>query len=344
MRAPAFWSRPPGVASRLLAPAGAVYAAATAARLHRSVPVRMAVPVISVGNLVAGGTGKTPVVLDLLARLGAAGVRAQALTRGYRGRLAGPVRVDLAAHDAGAVGDEALLLAARAPTWVARDRRLGARAAVADGAAALVLDDAHQSPGLVKDLALVVVDGEVGFGNGAVVPAGPLREPVSVGLARADAVAVLGDDRAGVGTTLAAAGWGGRPVWPARLVPDRVVVGAADDAAGDRPAGWLEGRDVLAFAGIGRPEKFFQTLVDLGARVVAHSGFPDHHRYRPDEVMAVVEDAVRRGARPVTTAKDWVRLPAAARAMVSVVTVRIAWDAPGEVVSALGAVVAGRGG
>src|SRR5947209_10030666 len=193
MRAPEFWHEPPGLAANLLAPVGAAWD--LAARLRRAVarPYRAPVPVLCVGNLVAGGSGKTPIVLSLAGMLREAGIAVHIVTRGYGGDLAGPVRVDPDRHDAIAVGDEALLLAASAPCWVARDRAAGSAAAAEAGAAIILLDDGFQNPSVAKDLSLVVVDSEYGFGNGRVMPAGPLREPVAPGLARTDAILLIGD-------------------------------------------------------------------------------------------------------------------------------------------------------
>ncbi len=309
MKAPGFWQRPPGPMARLLAPAGTLVAAAARRRQRRARPAVAGVPVICVGNLVVGGAGKTPVAIALGRLLETLGQRPAFLCRGYRGRLAGPVAVDLARHDARAVGDEALLLAAHAPTWVARDRAAGARAAVAAGAGAIVMDDGFQNPGLAKDLSLLVVDGATGLGNGLVLPAGPLRERPRDGLARAHAIVLMGADATGAATTLA----GGRPLLRARLVPEPA-------------APWLHGARVLAFAGIARPEKLFDTLRRNGARLVAAVGFPDHHVYTEDEIMRLVERAAAAGAAPVTTAKDFARLPEAARPMVRVLTVAVRWD------------------
>ncbi|HET8727370.1 MAG TPA: tetraacyldisaccharide 4'-kinase [Alphaproteobacteria bacterium] len=309
MKTPRFWYRPRGAAATVLAPLGQVYDAA--GRLRRSLanPHRAGIPVICVGNLVAGGAGKTPVAIAIVRHLKQRGVDAHFLTRGYRGREKGPVRVDLARHDARAVGDEPMLLAAVAPTWVARDRARGAAAAEAAGAAAIVMDDGFQNPRLAKDLSFLVVDGEVGFGNRQVIPAGPLRETARGGLARATAVIVMGDDRHGIGVEAAARGL---PVLHGRL----------------RPAGrtdWLRGSAVVAFAGIARPDKFFDTLKALGARLVADFGYGDHHRFRPDEIMQMADLAGAAGALLVTTAKDYARLPDEARPMVKVLAVEVAW-------------------
>lgn len=303
---PDFWARP-GLVSTLLQPLAWGYAASSAARIAWTRPWRAAVKVICIGNLVVGGAGKTPVALSLAARLSASGRAPHILSRGYGGRLEGPVRVDPARHQADDVGDEPLLLAASAPTWVARDRRAGAEAAISAGAKLLLLDDGHQNPRLAKDLSLLVVDGEYGFGNGSVLPAGPLREPIAAGLARAQAVVLLGEDRAGIAPLLA-----GRPLLRARLVPEH--------AAG------FAGRSIVAFAGIGRPAKFFATLEGCGAQLVARHGFPDHHPYREAELRRLQQEADASRALLVTTAKDAVRLPPSWRARIAVLRVAIAWE------------------
>ncbi len=311
MRSPEFWGGKPGLVAGLLAPVGAAWDAA--GRLRRAVtrPYRAPVPVICVGNLVAGGSGKTPVVLSLAGVLPGA----HAVTRGYGGSLAGPVRVT-AAHTAREVGDEALLLAARLPSWVARDRAAGIRAAVAEGATAILLDDGFQNPTVEKDLSLVVVDAGYGFGNRRVIPAGPLRERIAPGLARADAIVVIGD-----GPDPEALAGAGRPILRADLVP----------VAGDRFAG----KTVVAFAGIGRPEKFFATLRGLGTVLAAAHEFPDHHPYRAAEIATLTEEAARIGAILVTTSKDWARLDEAARAQVAVLEVEIAWRDPAALAALL---------
>lgn len=309
MRAPDFWHEPPGLTAGLLAPAGAAWD--LAARLRRAVarPYRAAVPVLCVGNLVAGGSGKTPVVLSLARLLTGHGVGAHIVTRGYGGRLAGPVQVDPARHDAAAVGDEALLLAAAAPCWVARDRAAGIAAATETGAHTVVLDDSFQNPHVAKDLSLLVVDAEYGFGNGRIMPAGPLRESIAAGLARADAIVLLGD--AQMPPQL---GEGPSPILRATLEPMN----------SDR----FRNARLVAFAGIGRPEKFFATLRRLGAQLTATKAFPDHHPYRPDEIARLREIAARENAQLVTTAKDWVRLRPELRDGIAVLDIEVRWRDP----------------
>ncbi len=298
MRAPDFW-RSDAFPAPLLAPLGQLYGVLGRGRRALARPWRAPLPVVCIGNLTVGGAGKTPTVLALVRQLQARGIAVHCLTRGYGGRLPGPVRVDPAAHDAAAVGDEALLLAAAAPTWLARDRIAGARAAAAAGAAALILDDGFQNPYLRLDLALLVIDGGYGFGNGRLLPAGPLREPLAAGLARADGVIVIGADEVGLGRWLPP----GLPRLDAHLVP-----------AASTPD--LAGRRVLAFAGIGRPAKFFASLAQLGAQLVERHEFADHHPYQPAEIQALIGRAAALDALCVTTEKDRVRLPPALAAKV----------------------------
>lgn len=312
MRPPAFWQRD-GVVARLLSPAGALYDAAGLLRRQLVVPGGAGAPVICVGNATVGGTGKTPVVIDLARRLAARGRAVHLLARGYGARLPGaPLRVNPARHGCREVGDEALLLARAAPTWVARDRLAAARAAVDAGAGVLVMDDGLQNPRMLKDLSLLVVDGATGFGNGRVLPAGPLRESLARAVGRCDAAVVMGRDDAGAGGRLAESG----PVLAARL------------AARETPDAPLRGRRVLAFAGIGRPAKFFETLSDLGAEVVATRAFADHHVFARAELRAILAQAESAGARAVTTEKDAVRLPVWAQAEVSVLPVVVEWRDP----------------
>lgn len=307
--APRFWDGPPGALARALRPAGSLYAAATARRLARGQRLRLPVPVICVGNLTAGGTGKTPTVIALAQRLLARGVAVQIVSRGYGGRVTAPLRVDERRHDAALTGDEPLLLSAFAPVWVAADRREGARAAVGDGAQAILLDDGFQDPALAHDLSLVVADAAQGFGNGFCIPAGPLREPVGNGLARADLLLTLGDDAA-------QARFDAR--WPALPVPH--LRGALRPLA--TGIDW-QGHRVLAFAGIGRPEKFFATLRDLGADLVHAEPLADHQPVTPALLSRLEGDARALGAQLVTTEKDAVRLPRAARARVLALPVRL---------------------
>jgi tetraacyldisaccharide 4'-kinase len=329
MRAPGFWSNPPdapGWQARLLAPLAALWTLVGRRRMARGALGRVGVPVICVGNLTAGGTGKTPLVMALVDRLAARGARPHVLSRGYGGRLRGPLRVDERRHSAADVGDEPLLLAAFAPVWIGADRHASALAAVAAGADVLVMDDGFQNPALAKDLSLVVVDAVAGLGNGRVMPAGPLREPAREGLARADLVVAIGPDAAQARL---------RADWP-EIALRPVIAGTLEPL----PTGMAwEGLRALAFAGIGRPEKFFATLRGLGAEVIATRAFADHAPYDAKLLARLAHDARASGAQLVTTEKDAVRLPPAFRPQVLVLPVRLTladWTPLDAAIAALG--------
>jgi len=310
MREPEFWHQGADTwAANLLLPAAQLYAAASALRGRYRRPYRPTVPVVVAGGLTLGGAGKTPLALALTERLTER--HPHVLSRGYGGRARGPLRIDPARHQACEVGDEPLLLAAQAPTWIARDRAAGARAAEAAGAGLVVLDDGFQNPSLVKDLALLAIDGGGGLGNGQVFPAGPLREPLAAALARAHAVVLIGKDRAGVAGMIA----GRCPILAARLVPDP-------------EAPELAGKRVFAFAGIGRPQKFFASLQSAGAILAGTRSFADHHPFSAEECAELLSAAAEAGATPVTTAKDKLRLPSSTEGKIAIFTVRLRFDDP----------------
>lgn len=308
MQAPEFWCHG-GPAAGFLAPFGAAWAGVAALRRSLARPWRAPVPVICVGNLVAGGSGKTPLAIAVALSLRAKGRTPHILSRGYGGQARGPLRVTPDNQDAALVGDEPLLLARHAPTWIGADRARGARAACDAGCDVIVMDDGMQNFTLAKDFTVIAIDGGFGFGNGRVMPAGPLRETLAAGLARTQAAVVIGDDVCGAGAALA----GRVPVLGARLVPAPGAERLAD-------------KTVFAFAGIGRPQKFFDTLAAMRCRLAETRSFADHHVYRPDEIMAICERAAALGAVPVTTEKDAVRLPAEARTMVEPLAVTLEWS------------------
>jgi tetraacyldisaccharide 4'-kinase len=301
MREPAFWWRNAGLAAGLLAPLAAIYGA-IAARRMAGPGARAALPVLCVGNFTLGGAGKTPTVMALATMLQQAGERPCCLSRGYGGSLAGPQLVDAHADRAAQVGDEALLLARVAPTIVARDRVAGAAAAAAAGASVVIMDDGLQNAALVKDFTLAVVDGRRGIGNACVFPAGPLRAPLAAQVARSDALLVVGES-SGAGDVIAQAGARGivgaargLPVFHGRLVPDPAAVMA------------LKARKVLAFAGIGDPEKFFATAVAAGIAIAQRRAFGDHHRYTAEQAAELIMQAEHDGLALLTTEKDRARM------------------------------------
>ena len=313
MRAPDFWWHPAeraGPVAGLLRPVAWCWQSVAALRTRLVRPESASVPVVCVGNLTAGGAGKTPAVAALVRRLQAAGRSPHVLLRGHGGRITGSHHVDPERDSAAEVGDEALIHAALAPTWVARDRVAGARAAVASGAGLVLMDDGFQNPSLAKDLSILVVDAGQGFGNGRVIPAGPLRESVAGGLARADLVLLVGEPSVRAAALVRWPEIATRPIVAAELRP--VPTGLP-----------LEGEPVVAFAGIGRPEKFFATLRGLGARLVAAEGFPDHHVYDERVLTRLLRLARGQDAMLVTTEKDAVRLPPPFRAEVMVVQVEL---------------------
>jgi tetraacyldisaccharide 4'-kinase len=276
------------------------------------------VPVVCIGNFTVGGAGKTPAALAVAGLLAGDGQAPFFLTRGYGGRLAGPVRVDPAAHTAGDVGDEPLLLARAFPTVVASDRPAGAGLAARNGASIIVMDDGLQNPSLAKDLALVVVDGATGLGNGFCLPAGPLRASLAAQWPLADALIIVGVGQPG-DVLAQQADQRGVPVFKGHLEPDPAAVTR------------LRGRRVLAFAGIGRPEKFFATLQACGAILARTRSYPDHHPFGAGEIRSILDEAQADGLHVVTTEKDLVRLgfltgDESATARIEALPVRLAFE------------------
>ena len=323
MQAPDFWyDADASLPAAMLAPLAAAFDCAGRLNRWMTAPMPSPVPVICVGNLVAGGAGKTPTVIALARLLQVQGSTVHILTRGYGGREGGPLLVDPKRHSTVDVGDEALLLARAAPTWVGADRRVIAHRAADAGASVTIMDDGFQNPSIKKNFSLIVVDGEVGLGNGRVIPAGPLREDPVRALARADAILIMGEDRASVGAHLGRLARKQIPHLGARLVP------TADGAR-------LAGSKVFAFAGIARPEKFFASLRAAGCDVAGIRAFPDHYPFRASDVAALKSAAEKAGARLVTTEKDHVRLHPDDADAIATFAVEVAFDNPDRMLALL---------
>ncbi|WP_025899851.1 tetraacyldisaccharide 4'-kinase [Sneathiella glossodoripedis] len=311
MKAPKFWNSQSGsLMPKLLAPISVLYRIFDQLNRSRQTPLAIPIPLICIGNVVAGGAGKTPVAVSVAKLLIKEGLRVHFLSRGYGGEIKGPERVVLDVHTSEKVGDEPLLLASVAPTWVSKNRVLGAKAAVEAGADVIVMDDGFQNRSLVKTISILVLDGEFGLGNGRLLPAGPLREPFDEALQRSDAVVTIGS-----GGAVQNLDTHGKPLFKANIVPHALQ----RELVGER---------VVAFAGIGRPEKFFNSLAKAGAEVVEKVEFADHYRYKQGDIMKLVERATLHNAALVTTRKDYVRLPAEARLMTTVFDIDLIFEQP----------------
>jgi tetraacyldisaccharide 4'-kinase len=308
MKTPSFWQTR-GALSTLLLPAAGAYGLGAWADRSFTTPGRAPVPVISLGNVTAGGAGKTPATIALAPLLRALGHTPHLLTRGYKA-VAGPAAHRVTAGDDWrSVGDEALLLATAAPTWVGRNRVTSAHAAADAQASILICDDALQHHALHKDISLLVLDGSYGIGNGRLLPAGPLRESLKTGLARSHAAILIGEDTHSLSAQI------DLPIFRARIEP-----------VGDTSI--LRGHRWLAFAGIGRPEKFFTTARKAGADIVATRSFADHHAYSESDISQLLNEAKQHGLRLLTTAKDAVKIPGPLRTQIDVLSVRLVFDEP----------------
>lgn len=327
MRPPRFWQNPPhapGWQAQALFPLSALYARATARRVSKPPAFHPKIPVISVGNINVGGTGKTPTVIALTELL--AGRTVHIVSRGYGGDAPGPLRVDITKHSAKTVGDEPLLLAAFAPTWISRDRAAGVALAEDAGAEVVILDDGHQNPAVPKAFSIVVVDAALGFGNGRVLPAGPLREPVKTGLARSDLLVSIGDTSAQERFQKT---WGSQINGPHLTAELKLLETGMD---------WV-GQNVLAFAGIGHPEKFFRTVRATGANLLRAEPLDDHQPLTEALMKRLEMEAAALNAQLVTTEKDAVRLPDSFRKKVLALPVRLEFAAQADLRDRLAALM-----
>jgi tetraacyldisaccharide 4'-kinase len=301
MRTPSFWHKEPGVISTLLRPFGWLYGWGGKALSSFAKPHHFSVPIISVGNIVSGGSGKTPTAIALALLLHEKGINVHIVSRGYGGSLKGPLRVEPSLHNYQQVGDESLLLAHKSPTWVAKNRPLGVQAAIDQGAEMIILDDGHQTRSLYKDISFVVVDKTQGFGNGQVIPAGPLRESLREGFKRTDAFIGIG----GIEIEL------GRQTFNAMPVFQPLKVGR-----------------VVAFCGLGFPQKFYNSLKKEGIDMIAKKSFPDHYVYQDKDLQKLLNLANEHQAELITTRKDWVKLPMDWQDRVNVLDIKIQFEDP----------------
>ncbi|MBQ8465956.1 MAG: tetraacyldisaccharide 4'-kinase [Alphaproteobacteria bacterium] len=303
MRTPSFWQKNNWI-SKLLTPLGELYALGTRIRLKTKKTHKVKIPVICIGNLTAGGTGKTPTAISLAVLLQNAGLYPNFLSRGYHGTVQN-VQVNCTTHTPQQVGDEPLLLARIAPTFINADRYQGALMAQHNQAECILMDDGFQNPSLYKDLSFIVIDGTIGFGNGKCIPAGPLREHITDGLKRAQAALIIGDDNFNLSTSL------NIPCFKGKIIPELPD---------------LQNNRVVAFAGIGRPQKFYTSLNELGIEIVKTFDFPDHHYYSEDELNTVLTEAELLNAEAITTTKDFVKIPPALQSRFKVLEIRMQWE------------------
>lgn len=307
MKTPKFWYQKKGAKALLLSPFGQLYRTAGLVRHALIKPYKASVPVICVGNIVAGGAGKTPTSMAIARLLIKHGARPVFVTRGYGGQEKGPLRVDLTKHTSREVGDEAVLLAQIAPCFIGRNRAAAIQLAEADHPTHIVLDDGLQNPKVAPDVNLLVVDGAVGFGNKQLIPAGPLRETLHDAFSRIAAIVMIGPDAQRVATCL------GKPVLQAQTRPSI-------------PASLVDKPRVLAFAGIGRPSKFYDSCREAHLQVMETRDFADHHVFTQEDLTELTAAAVSKGLRLITTAKDWVRLPDPFRKDVAILDIELVFE------------------
>jgi len=305
MKTPKYWQTN-SLLTKILSPVCLVYGLITKLRIKFGKPQHVKIPVICIGNITAGGTGKTPVSLSIAKLLETEMYHPFFLTRGYGGKLQGII-VNCKKHSAGDVGDEPLLLARQAPVVVNADRFAGAQLAIANGADIILMDDGFQNPGLYKNISFLVFDGNYGIGNGRIIPAGPLRETFADGIKRADALIILGEDKHSLAAKC------------------RLPVFSAHTKAVQTASGNL---NILAFAGIGHPQKFYHTLKEQGFNLLETFDFPDHHFYSAEELEKLLAIAQKRNAEVYTTSKDYVKIPPALQKEIHAFDITVVWDEP----------------
>ena len=323
-RTPEFWYQKRGAAALALTPLSLLYHLGHSLHQATGKPRKAPMPVICVGNITAGGSGKTPTALALMDLIKAhkLGLKPHFLTRGYGGTESGPAQIDPRKHDSRHVGDESLLLARAAPAIISRDRYSGALLAAEKGADMILMDDGLQNTDLIKDFSFIVIDGQTGFGNGLMLPAGPLRQPLPDGIRKAGAFIIIGQDRHNIAAALPA----GAPLLHAQITVD--------------PASTPE-KDIpyIGFAGLGHPQKFKTTLEGLGLDLRGYHAFPDHHPYTVQDLQPLWHEAQNAGAQLITTEKDFERLPETFKPYVQTLPVTLKFEDPNAAVALLSGVL-----
>ncbi len=332
MRAPDFWKNR-GLVSTLLLPASLFHVIGGYLRQALAKPIKVTVPVICIGNLSAGGSGKTPIARSIAETLMTKGFSPHIISRGYGGTKQGPLQVNPDIHKPTEVGDEPLMLSSTLPTWVSRDRVKGAKAAIEQGADIILLDDGFQNPKLFKDLSLIVVDNNLGFGNGRVIPAGPLRENIRSGIARADALVLMNSNNTPSNPEILSLG--DIPTLHAHVEP----VTEPKPELEDNPVGFqkaLNRKSIFAFAAIGYPQKFYTTLQQQGAVLKDTRDFPDHHQYSRSDLTDIIKSAEALGVDHIyTTEKDYAKIPVDLRNNIHCLPIRAVWDNPNALMKLL---------
>lgn len=316
MKAPAFWYKPPCFFSLLLWPLSWLYGRTIKIWSFFQKPYFCEIPIISIGNIVCGGAGKTPTAIAIGNLLQQQGFQVHFVTRGYGGKEKGPLRVDSTFHSADRIGDEALLLAYHSPTWVAKNRVEGVNKALENGAQIIILDDGHQTLSLHKDISFMVIDSVQKFGNEYVLPAGPLREELKEGLKRADGFITIGGELHPDGIIPAKAGISGPPYFNATIIPQPLS---------------LPSKRVVAFCGLGFPQKFYNSLKNCGFDLVMTESFPDHYLYKRKDLIRLQKLSQQLQGVLVTTRKDWVRIPSSCRKHIYVLDINIQFEHPEKI-------------
>ena len=320
MQAPKFWEEE-SIQSLVLMPVSYLYEFLYKLRNKLTKTIKLKIPIICIGNITVGGAGKTPTAIAVAEYLISKGLTPHFLSRGYGRKLKGTLKVN-DEHTALMVGDEPILLSKVAPTWVCSNKLDGAEEAQKNGAEVIIMDDGFQNPSIHKDLSILVIDEGFGIGNGKIIPAGPLRERAPEAFNKADGVIII---KTADGKKKDFKKYFDKPTIHANLVP-------AEDSS------MFSGSKVVAFCGIGRPKKFYSTVESIGAKIITKHDFSDHHTFTPDELMKIIEESSSLDAIPITTEKDWIRLPQEAKKMISYIKVNLIFSNPNVIYKVLNSI------